>query len=347
MRIITTLFLIGISLGTYAQDSSPKALVDSGVVLHDQQDYSGAIKLYDQAIEKEPTFHLAYLEKSLSLFAGQQYQECADLCKYILKKFPGEDNENVYVNYGSSLDVLGKAEEALDVYDKGLKKYPESQLLYFNKGVTCYTSKKYEDAVELMKKSVSLKPTHASSHQFLAYSISNNKLAAVMSLATFLIIEPEGRRAEKNLKIMLNLLGSNVEKKDDKNITISLDPGNLNVKGPDNFRSTELLLSFSAALDYSTDSLKLKWDVAQKLKKKIELLEIAGESNKPDKRAFFTNFYVPFFKALKAADHMEAACYIMYASGKDEEVNTWLKNNTEKTKALYEWLREYNWRKQN
>jgi tetratricopeptide (TPR) repeat protein len=345
MRITLLVLLSAIPfLSAYSQsDGSSADLLKQGVALHDKKDYEGAIKLYDEIIKNDPNHFAAQYEKSFSLYSLGKYEECINLCKAIIKQFPKEeDGRKVYVNYGSSLDAIGKPAEAVRIYSEGIKKFPNSYLLYFNRGITQYLQKEVDKATADFQRSVSLNPIHASSHQFLAYCvIAKNKIAAAMSLATFLMIEPQGQRAEKNLKIFLQLIGSNVEKKDEKNITITLSPDVLDKKRnkEDDFGMTEMLLSMNVALDLGDEKKNL--GPAQKLKEKLDI--IAGISAGGKKKGFFTKFYLPFFKQLSADSLAQTAAYIIYGSSAEEEIQNWIKENKTSTDAFYSWLDNYAW----
>lgn len=119
MRTYIVFFLAITSFSTSLGQSGDSSanLIRQGIALHDQKDYEGAIKLYDEVIKNDPNNYLAYYEKCLSLYVSAKYDDCIELCKLIIKKFPDEDDvRKVYSNYGSALDAQGKPEEALRVY---------------------------------------------------------------------------------------------------------------------------------------------------------------------------------------------------------------------------------------
>jgi tetratricopeptide (TPR) repeat protein len=331
----------------YAQDETLSSLVKEGVALHDKGDYDGAIARYDAVIAKDKTFYLAYYEKSFTLFTSGKYQDCIDWCKGILQKFPdGANNDEVYVNYGSALDALGKPDEAMAVYTKGIKKYPGFYLLPFNKAITEYNAKSFDDALVDLKHSVSLNPQHASSHMFLAYSIySKNKIAALLALSTFLLLEPEGKRAEKNLPAMLQILSSGVQQKDDKNVTITVSPDDLNTKtkGEDDFHQVQLMLTMRSALDHDDKYKNLP--VALNLKDKLELIADMLGTETGKKAGFFTRFYIPFYKEMKNDSLLETACYIMLSSSGDAANKKWLEENKDQVDKFKAWLKSYVWAK--
>jgi tetratricopeptide (TPR) repeat protein len=344
--LIAVLLIIFPFLATLGQtDDAIASSMKAGIALHDKGDYEGAIKIYNDVIKKDPHFFLAWYEKSLSLLSAGKYQDCADLSREILKQFP-TDKEilNVYSNYGTALDYLQKPEEAIKVYSEGIKKFPADYLLYYNRGVTEYSQKDVEKATEDFKKSVSLNPMHASSHLYLAYCMKpSNKVASIMCASTFLILEPTGKRAESGMKLLSGLLGSNVEKKDEKNITISLSPDLLDTKSKkeDDFHITELTLTLGRALDL--DESKKDVNIAEKMKAKLDIIGVIDESKK---KGFFTSFYVPFFKQMHTDSLMRTAAYIMNASADNKDVNSWLEQNKSHVEEFYKWVDNFAWRKE-
>jgi tetratricopeptide (TPR) repeat protein len=347
MRITILILLVALPyFSAFSQgEGSPGDLLKQGVALHDKKDYEGAIKLYDEIIKIDPNYFAAQYEKSFSLYSLGRYDECINLCKSIIKQFPKEeDGRKVYVNYGSSLDAMGKPKDAIRIYSEGIKKFPTSYLLYFNRGITEYLEKEVDKAIADFQRSVSLNPVHASSHQYLAYCVyDKNKVAAAMGLAAFLLIEPQGERAEKNLKIFLQLIGSNVEKKDEKNITITLSPDFMDKKKnkEDDFSMTEMMLSMNVALDLGDEKKNL--GPAQKLKEKLDIIAGINIGGKKSKQGFFTKFYMPFFKQMRADSLLQTAAYIIYASSAEEEIKNWLKVNKPSTDAFYTWMENYAW----
>ena len=332
-----SIFLLILSLTTFAQESALDDLLQQGLALHDKGDYAGAIKKYDEILSRNDRFYLVYPEKSFSLFMAAKYDDCIELCKQTLKKFPDSaQNKNIYVHYGSALDVLGKTDEALSIYSEGMRRYPDFYLLPFNKGVTEYRLQKYDDAVHDLERSATLNPLHASSHQFLAYSIyAKNKIAAAMALSTFLVLEPSGQRAVKNLKILLGILNANVEKKDEKNITISISPEAVNgkEKGEDDFRQVETMISLSTAADLVKDSLS----AMKKLEDKLEYFAIAD----PKKKGFFSHYYVTYLIGVRDNNFLETAAHLIYYSANDGDNRQWLDANKDKVQGLSQWTAQH------
>lgn len=332
MRILLSfLLLIGSFSVTYAQNDS---LVNPGLALHDKGDYDGAIAVYDGLIKKYGDFYMAYYEKNYALYTAKRYQECIDVSRDMLTRFPNEPRiHSVYVNYGNSLDILEKPEESIAVYEAGIKKFPNNQMLHFNKGVTHYLHKQYAPALTAFKTSVRLKPDHASSHLYLGLSVKdNNKVAAVMALSTFLLLEPGTARAVKQLAVLRELLMFGVTKTGEKSTSITLsDLGG--TKKEDDFHLAEMAMSMDAALDQG-DEHKGLTDI-QKLKSKYVLMTSALKDNKD---GFFTDFYLPMFRSMKADGHLETAVRIIVISDKEEDNLVWFREHENVSDKFYTWF---------
>lgn len=347
MKQVFFLFLFSLSVITvFAQEKSKAdSLVAEGIALHDKRDYNGAIAKYDEAIQLEPANHLAIGEKSLSLMALKKYEEAGELLRLVIKDSKDKKIRlNAFVNYGTSLDFLDLPGESVKIYDTGIKEFPDYYLLHFNKGVTLMGLKKQDEALECFKKSVQLNPRHGSSHNVLArMTVSKNRIAGVMALFTFLLVEPSTQRSKDNRELLEQQIMKGVNQKDDKNIEIFVDASSLG-KGPkeDDFGAANLALSMKAALGKSEKDSVKKND-ADILQGNMETIIAIIDETKGSKKGFFTTFYVPMLVALKGTGHFKTACYIAMATAGNEEVNAWLKANEEKVAGLFSWFKAYKW----
>ena len=170
-KSITILFfMVLMSLVSFSQDKeAAKKLVDEGIAYHDKGDYNGAIARYDKALELDKDNVLALMEKAFSLLSLQKFDESIACCKKAIASGKGENSlATAYVTYGNALDGLKKTDQAIDIYNEGIKGFPNYYQLYFNKGVTLTSVKKLDEAILSFQKAISLKPAHASSHNGIA-----------------------------------------------------------------------------------------------------------------------------------------------------------------------------------
>jgi len=345
-QIIISFLLVIVSQLAFSQEEADQ-LVKEGVNLHKNGDYTGAITKFDAAIQLQPGHGEAMYEKSLSLAALKRYDEAIDILLKILKESKDPDIRRLsYVNYGTVLDYKGEKKKSVKIYEDGIKEFPKSYLLYYNKGITEAGLGYADDAVNSFKKSVRRNPMHASSHNALGILLADkNRIPGILSSFCFLLIEPEGKRAEQNLTLLNKLIMRGVSRKDEKNVTITLDPSALDKKKfkEDDFSSAELMLSLLAA--HVPDSLKAKTD-ADRMSYQIQtLIAIIDETDKKDK-GFYKSFYVPFFVDMKKKDMITTACYIVMTSFGEDDIVNWQKENEVKIDNFFAWFDKYVWQEE-
>ena len=116
-KILITFLYVLFVLFSYSQDrATAESMVKQGIALHDKGDYEGAIALYDKAIDLDKEYFLPWYEKTFSLYEWGKKKECISLSKEAIKKFPNDPGlKHIYVQYGSSLDDLGKPKDAIEI----------------------------------------------------------------------------------------------------------------------------------------------------------------------------------------------------------------------------------------
>jgi tetratricopeptide (TPR) repeat protein len=352
MKKFIPAFALFLFTAVYAQDKDKaNKLVSEGIAYHDKGDYEGAINKYDKALEADKNNFLALAEKAMTLLALQKYDETIEYCKLAIETHPEESLKTVYVTYGNACDGLKKTDKSLEIYDEGLKHYPDFFQLHFNKGITLSSIKKYDEAILCFQKSASLNPKHASSHNALARILHMNekRIPAVMAYCRFLIIEPESNRSVDNLKNLQTLMNGNVEKTGKKSISISISPnmlGDTTADGKPNensFTSTDLLLSMTAALDY--DKKLAKASEVEKFIRKFESMCSSLKETKKDNYGYYWDYYVPYFVEMKDKKLIETFAYIAFASSEDPEVGKWLKSHKNEISDFFEWSKNFTWKK--
>ncbi len=349
LSLIALLFLFAnISLAQNRIEA--EKLVDAGIVLHDKGEYANAIIKYDSALllDKDNLFALA--EKSMTLFYLENYNEAIKIGLSAIEKHKGSKNlKLVYVTCGNAYDANNNSEKSLEIYDEGIKYFPDYYLLHFNKGITLVSLKNYEEAMKCFHKSASLNPNHASSQNLIARILFYDKknIPSILAYSRFLILEPQSKRSVENFASLQEVLKSNVEKKNDKSITINLSPGlfsDTTAEGKpneNNFSSAELILAMSTAMEFDKKNKK-KSDV-EKFIAKFEILCSTLNETKKDNHGFYWDYYVPYFIELKEKNHIETFAYLVFATSTDPKVDKWIKSHQKEFDEFYAWSDSYKW----
>lgn len=348
LLFLIILFVYNISFGQNKLEA--EKLVDEGVAYHDKGDYAGAVSIYDKALALDKDNILALSEKAFSLSAQQKYEESILACKKAIETHPGEDElKIVYVTYGNDLDALKQTDKAIEMYDLGIKQFPDFYQLYFNKGVTLTSVKKYDDAVLCFQKAVSLNPKHASSHNLIARILNlDNRIPALLAYGRFLVIEPESKRAKENLSSVQEIMGRNVEVKGKKSVNLNISADLLsdttsNSQVEENrFNATDLILTMASAMDIDKKNKK-NTEVEQFIRKFEIICESLKETQK-DNFGFYWEYYVPYFLEMKDKNLIKPFAYIVFASSEYPDVADWLNSNKNEVDKFYEWSKSFAWK---
>ncbi|MCD9853101.1 tetratricopeptide repeat protein [Epilithonimonas sp. JDS] len=317
--------------------------VNEGVALHDSGKYDEALAKYDEALKLDKDNPLALTEKAMTLESVKRYDEAIEVSKQVLKLYPNEDNRTLYVTYANSLDHLNKAEQALKIYDEGIKKYPEYYQLYFNKGITLVNAKENEKAIICFQQSTKLNPNHSSSFNALAILGQSNRIASILAFSRYLVIDNKSGRAKGNFDALMKLMNKGVSQTEDKSISVSIDSATLDKvnkkkKGENDFSSTDMVLSMSSALDYD-DKNKDKKEVQKFIVKFQTLCQSIAETQK-NQKGYYREFLAPYFIEMEKKNFVEPFAYYIFPS-QNPDVIEYNKEHSDKIEEFQNWSKNY------
>lgn len=324
----TVLFSIFILLFTtlYAQQTASNFITE-GIKLYDKGDYEAALEMYKKALASNPaSVHAKYEIGSTYL----QMKDYTNAIKYSEKIITANRDyvDQAYILKGSALDNLRKPTQAVAVYKLAIKKFPKSQLLYYNLALTSFGLKDYKTTDDATIKALKLNPLHANSHFLLALSqlTQGKRVPAMLALYNFLLLEPKSERTTSALQAL-----------DDewKKVTVKEKPEN---KGGDEFYTASLMLDILES-SKKNEANKNKPAIVLFAENTNTFFTVLGESKK-DKKGFWWNFYVDYFYTLAQNHHTEALCYYITQS-KDDAYGQYLKDNLKKMEAFSEWYTKY------
>lgn len=322
---------------TVRQDS----LIEVATGLHDMGNFDEAIKFYKSVLEENPANITALYEMSFSYFAKGDYGNCikysAEGLKYKSKLLP-----LFYMNMGSSLDIQGQTNEAIKVFENGIRIEPDNYLLRYNLALACFNKKDYEKAVEAVQSALKLKPTHPGSNLLLGtiYMNSGKKVAAVLAFSRFLSLEPATGRSGAVMQYIEQILASYVTKKDSMNFNISINPNAADeVNGDLGILETALALSHAAR---NIDKSEANSEIKSRIKEFKSLFRIMSETaGKQERKGFVWEYYAPYFIDLEKQGLTEAFVYYIYNCSGQDEIKNWIGNNTGEINKLIAWNKSY------
>lgn len=337
MNFIKTSFLLSffcISLISFGQ--SVDDLVNKGIKFHDQGKYSEAIVEYEKALKIDPNSALVHYEMGLTYFEQKEYKKSIKHMDIVLKNKSKAYQTAAYITKGSSLDNLGRQEEAIKLFKKGIKKGEDHFLLHFNLGLTYYKMGDIENAEKSIINAIQRNTNHPTSHILLA-SINYDKGNMVETLLAshyFLLLEPDSKRSATAMEMLMDKFGGNVSKDPNKPNTI-----NIAISGDTDseFGAAELIVSMYAATK-NLDENKDKSDDELFVENTESFFKFLGELKKKTHKGIWWENYIPFFNEVVENGHIETYCkYITQSS--NENSKKWLEDNPDKLQAFGDWLK--------
>jgi len=126
-----------------------------GVELHKQKRDDDAIKLFERALEANPTYTQAWNYKGKILTNQGKYKDaiyCFDSSLAV------NGNTDAWFGKGLALFYQEKYQEALDCYEKVLRVYPDDVNTWMEKGSALYYQDRFDEALRCYQKVLELDP---------------------------------------------------------------------------------------------------------------------------------------------------------------------------------------------
>ena len=115
----------------------------------------------------------AELEAIRDKYRQRRYDECIREVKSKLKRFP---NSLHLLNYQAmAYSALKRDKEALESYQKIIKKDPSLAGPYYNRGIILKRNGRVEEAIDSYKKAISLKPDYEQAYNNLGVLYKDDK----------------------------------------------------------------------------------------------------------------------------------------------------------------------------
>ena len=126
--------------------------------LIEEKHFEEAIKLCDEAIEKDDKDEDAYFQKASCYFELKDYNTAIEELNKVIELNP--NYEKAYFNRGLSKSYLKMYKEALEDFDFSIKLNPNIDRTYFEKSIILFDIERYEEAIINLHKAIELNPNY-------------------------------------------------------------------------------------------------------------------------------------------------------------------------------------------
>ena len=302
-------------------------LIEASKTLVKEAKYLEAIAQLEKISVNDTNYSAALLQKAVTYIAMQEWEKAIACSKTGLSN-GSHLQPQFYFTLGTSYENNGQYEEALNIYDNALKEYPLDYMYHFNKAVVYAKMEEPLKTIESCKKAIDLNYYHSASHYLmgLSYRDMGKYVPALISLQTFLFLDPSSDRAGSAISVLSDLASGTVESAGNYKDQLS----------PDDhiYEQLELIIKSKVALNenYKTPVKKLSDPLVNQLYVLIEKLPASK-----DKDNFWVRNYNGFYQEIYKQDYFEPFLYLIISSVENKKIQKLVVKSISDIKKFQTW----------
>jgi len=298
---------------------------------HDQ-----AIIEYAKALEEDPKNAFVNYEIALSNYYLQNNSGAVKYARAACKD-ESEVGVEATILLGTVYDKMGDSKKSVKAFKKGIKRFGDYYLLWFNLGVSANHMGDYPVAANAFEQTAIHRLEYLDAHYSLSAVKRKQRLfaEAMIPLYFYLLLDPNSDQSKMALRDIekLKQLAVRVDSVNKKEITIELSSDEGKSQSSSDFILA--IVQASSGLD-GYDTLALSDRFIRDFKMIFGYLASIDHKKRDD---IYTRYYIPMFAALAQTDHVKAfGNYITQSV--DPQSAEWVKAHTEELSHLFEWLDE-------
>ncbi len=342
MKKLLVISLLCISfIATKAQTAEQKeealAMKDQAVAMIDSGRTKDAIKLLKQAQELDPENIIFPYEIAYAYKLDENYNKSIEIAKELLKR--PDVFDKVYQLIGNCYDQKGNPQKALEVYNKGLKLFPNSGRLFFEKGVIIASQENYFEALDNWEKGIIAEPTFSSNYFYASQVLSNTneKIWAIYYGEIFRNLESNTERSNEISKLVYDTYKTCLPTDNDKwdlhfsNKATSVTADDME----NNIFPFETVHNLAMEQGYKGIEPKFSIDNLSLIRKQF-LKE--WESDYAD---LYPNLIFDFHEQLLKNNMLEPYMYWLLKDGAEDEFLKWKKENETAYNNFIQWFSKH------
>lgn len=325
---------------TLGQTNKEQALEkgSEAVKFVDNGKFDESIKLLEEAQKLDPDDINYPYELAYTYYLKKDYKKAAKIAESLLTH--KNVNDRVYQLLGNAYDILEKTDKAIETYEAGIKKFPNSGNLYLEMGVVQMGKKEYNKALYCYEKGIEVAPKFPSNYYWAAkfYLSSDEEVWGMIYGELFMNIERNSKRTAEISKLLYDTYKSEIKFLSDTSFSVSFsknasininnltDPGKM--KLPFGIGTYEPVLMFSMSDIKSIDINSLDKIRSNFIDNYIK--------NGYDKN--YPNILFSYQKQIKDAGHIEAYNHWILMQGDKDGFTKWQSDNKEKWDNFTKWF---------
>ncbi len=298
-----TLSFLAFAASAQSELKDSREVIKKGIDLYDKEEYSRAVKVYQEVHECDTNYALAVYEEVLALIADSQFVTAKQLAASSVGLRYGYLHDAL-MELGNCYDYLGLTDSALMTYDSIIKLYPQDYLPHYEKGVAYFSKKNYDAAIANFQQALLINPDHFRSHFMLGktYALQGRLTEAMMALETSLLCTKDANQA----KSVFSVLSAIAEQTDEVKKAYN---GKAEQYSNPAYDEIDQYINAKLAINAS---YKLKIAINDNIFRQTQMMMEKLKFDPAD-TSFSMQFYVPWFAEANKQDKFEALILLMFS----------------------------------
>lgn len=217
--IVSLLACIFCTLTAFSQ-SYPLSEVDNERLAHavnliDQGQADSSRIILEDLVKKYPKSYLVNYEYTYTLCQIGEFKKANKILRK-LENYP-EANARLHAMIGNTYDYMGQPNKALKAYQNGLKKFPNTGVLYVEQGNVYLNQRKYDEAMSYYEKGIEVDPLYPTGYlrASMLYLSSTEPVWGMIYAEMFSLLKPEAGECAALNKRVVEILRNNIKKEND------------------------------------------------------------------------------------------------------------------------------------
>jgi len=218
---LTVLLVSAYAANAQTDKETAKAKGTEAIELMDSGKLDESIALLKEAQKLDPENFVYRYENALAIYRKEDYKEAI---KLLTKLMDHKDvSTQLFQLLGNAYDMVGKANKAFEIYDKGLERFPNAGELFLEKGNVYWGKKDYDKALPFYEAGIKADPSYPSNYYraTLLFCSSQNEAWGMIYGEIFMNLERNSRRTAEISKLLYDTYKSEIKFPTDTTITTS------------------------------------------------------------------------------------------------------------------------------
>jgi tetratricopeptide (TPR) repeat protein len=157
-----------------------------------------AIKNYQSILNRNKHSSYALYGLAATYFIKKDYGKSLKFSKNNINE-PNDYRAESFILYASSLDRMGRLTEAIAVYEKAIKLYPDNYQMWYQYSLSCYKDRNYKKSISAIGRAIELQPLFTPAHYLYGCLLfeSSNDQRCVSAFLFALMLDNDSLRSRQ------------------------------------------------------------------------------------------------------------------------------------------------------